>query len=1197
MAAEEVVGGASVRITPDTSKFAAQLRRDLKTATAGIKATPISITPSFTGFAAEVRRGTKEALASVKPPKLAVAPDLSKFGTQVKSAVASLKPPVVKIQVVPDTKGFATSLRAAIAAVRVPTVRVPVVAAAGSVAGNAAAQSRAAAAESRAIAARSRADAAASAAQAAQLRIAGAAAASQAAQFRAASAEIKVHSDRLKLFQLSSSSASGAAGELSGKVSSLSSSLGGLATGAATAGLQALSQGLEKAAQAAITFGAAVATIGLKSASSLAEMKLQIGSISSLLQDTSADHLIDQIRQLAVNSGVAAGAISGAVQRFVVMGTTGEDALRTVNSTLKGLAASGSLTEDSFKDTARALTQIGSKPFLQLEELNQIAEHLPLNRIQVMKQIAADTGDSLVDVQERFKQGTQQSGDALTAVVELLGKMDVSGQAIDNRTKTIGGAFNKLKETAKQSLGQLFEPLQGQIADALNDLDIGQLTQKVGKPIADSISAALPSILAAIPDVAEGLALTFAALAPIIADVTVKTGQFIGFIIDHQDQIKAAIDGIRHLFSNILPFIQDLKGPLEGIGRVLVVAFQNAIKVSDQVVKLEPSFKTLADNVETALNIIAAALKLCADIADKLVPTFTIVANAINFIFANSQKLVLATADLTLAALQKVAEGIDKLPNAGTVLGGLAGPGGAALGAGFDALRSKAGGLSDDIGEIRKGLKALSGTRAVATIDIITRRFDQGAQNATAGVAGAAKNVADIVNKTIKDLNKVPAGTPKFPNTGLDDAKNKADQLKNQLQAIYDRVLDFSKGIGEQSSKSIREFYDDLIDDLKKTNQNFLINWTKWYRENLVNLAKQRDEVEGMLSEAQDKLDDLKKASADLAQSIRDSFTTLGDPTNFKVVGLRQTRASLKQQLTNMLNDARGFADSMDTLRKSGLNETTLRQLAEAGPERGAEAARLLVQGGQDAIQQFNNANGELSKLGDKLGTGLSGQFYDAGIKAADGIVAGLKSQQDAIQTQLQQMANTFAKELKKDLKVGVEQAAPAKTAAAATAAVKKKPKTVAETVAIVNKGLKDAGAATHAAVGGAAIGKAAGNGVTKGMKQTVNKGTKSTVDSMMKNVRSNLKIFSPSKRMELEVGVPSGQGVIRGMVNSLHKAQAVTNSVINNGQRITSNINMPITVSGANYDQAQQLGRGIGLGASAVMQKRDLSRALAGAG
>jgi hypothetical protein len=83
-------------------------------------------------------------------------------------------------------------------------------------------------------------------------------------------------------------------------------------------------------------------------------------------------------------------------------------------------------------------------------------------------------------------------------------------------------------------------------------------------------------------------------------------------------------------------------------------------------------------------------------------------------------------------------------------------------------------------------------------------------------------------------------------------------------------------------------------------------------------------------------------------------------------------------------------------------------QLVEAGVEAGGETAQALVDGGSATISEINALFQEIDAIGAQLGYDVSETYYDTGSELIDALLAGMRSQQTALEQQAKDFADSF---------------------------------------------------------------------------------------------------------------------------------------------------------------------------------------------
>lgn len=149
----------------------------------------------------------------------------------------------------------------------------------------------------------------------------------------------------------------------------------------------------------------------------------------------------------------------------------------------------------------------------------------------------------------------------------------------------------------------------------------------------------------------------------------------------------------------------------------------------------------------------------------------------------------------------------------------------------------------------------------------------------------------------------------------------------------------------------------------------------------------------------------LAAANAELA-AAQEAETTAAQ--NASVTG-DEIVASLQARLDAL----RAFATNIAALQAAGLNQSSLRQIVEAGVEGGGAAAAALAASGANVIATLNAQQAEIEKVAGDLGMSTASAFYDAGIDAAAGIVAGLQARMGEITAQMTQIGTAIANAIK----------------------------------------------------------------------------------------------------------------------------------------------------------------------------------------
>ena len=126
-----------------------------------------------------------------------------------------------------------------------------------------------------------------------------------------------------------------------------------------------------------------------------------------------------------------------------------------------------------------------------------------------------------------------------------------------------------------------------------------------------------------------------------------------------------------------------------------------------------------------------------------------------------------------------------------------------------------------------------------------------------------------------------------------------------------------------------------------------------------------------------------------------------------------QVISGMQSQVTQL----KQFQQQIAELKKMGLNATSLSQIVQAGPSQGLGLAQAITSGGKQAVAQLNSLQSQIKASASKLGDSAGPAMYQAGVDAAQGLAAGLKSQLASVDAAISQLAQSIVNTIKKALK------------------------------------------------------------------------------------------------------------------------------------------------------------------------------------
>lgn len=185
----------------------------------------------------------------------------------------------------------------------------------------------------------------------------------------------------------------------------------------------------------------------------------------------------------------------------------------------------------------------------------------------------------------------------------------------------------------------------------------------------------------------------------------------------------------------------------------------------------------------------------------------------------------------------------------------------------------------------------------------------------------------------------------------------------------------------------------------------------------LIGQEKALGRVNASLEKARDKLDSLKSAAASLSSTVKSGILTSANITRGANSGGPVTVASIMGGLTESRDKGAALAQALKDLQKAGLDKGLIAEIAQAGTEGGGlETAGALLGASGSEIASLNQLRADIVKSAGAAGATAADAMYGAGIKAAEGLVKGLQSQQDAIEKQMMRIAKSMETAIKKAL-------------------------------------------------------------------------------------------------------------------------------------------------------------------------------------
>lgn len=199
-----------------------------------------------------------------------------------------------------------------------------------------------------------------------------------------------------------------------------------------------------------------------------------------------------------------------------------------------------------------------------------------------------------------------------------------------------------------------------------------------------------------------------------------------------------------------------------------------------------------------------------------------------------------------------------------------------------------------------------------------------------------------------------------------------------------------------------------------------LTNYADTTSKALAAIAKQRDALVAKRSLVEALFGDVKGSlmgAGSLSGLLEQTSKTVTKTVTSIVNGLQVAVTSTTEEITSggllknfkaVLDKTKKFADQLKQLRKLGLDKNLFAEIVGAGAEAGGALANEIIAGGADAVAELNTAYKDLADVSGQIAEQTAVVMYNDGKDVAGGIVAGLMSQEQALISAAEALANAF---------------------------------------------------------------------------------------------------------------------------------------------------------------------------------------------
>jgi len=289
--------------------------------------------------------------------------------------------------------------------------------------------------------------------------------------------------------------------------------------------------------------------------------------------------------------------------------------------------------------------------------------------------------------------------------------------------------------------------------------------------------------------------------------------------------------------------------------------------------------------------------------------------------------------------------------------------------------------------------------------------------------------------------------SPNVGTTKTGSTKTATDTLAAQKKAIADfktSMADLITGIKplQAATRAIGQFEQQAIDSIdaisskikdalaNKTITDYAASVLNTYvtteGKALAAIGAQRDALATKRGLAETLIADVKSAVmgfGDITGLLKTTTETVVETQNVIIDGIATTISRSVEKVTandivaeyqKIIDKTKAFAKNLKVLKDAGLNQNLFKQIVDAGVDAGGATAEAIIAGGGSTISELNSLFTDLQDTGSTIAEQTAVVMYGAGVDLTNGLIAGMKSQEQALLDQAQKMADQVAAVLAK---------------------------------------------------------------------------------------------------------------------------------------------------------------------------------------
>lgn len=500
---------------------------------------------------------------------------------------------------------------------------------------------------------------------------------------------------------------------------------------------------------------------------------------------------------------------------------------------------------------------------------------------------------------------------------------------------------------------------------------------------------------------------------------------------------EAAANGdLERWFNSAVEFGSDLWSVIEALGAAFIALSDSGVLGA----------------VGNGLAVIASVIEIAAAVIDPFIQGLGLMADVLAGIVGPANNAADA-----LDRLRRIAEFLDQSGLVGNLIpdfgGSARAPGNSLSASAADRARELLNGRTSSLSDLISGGRgALS--RTTKDSDKYTNPYKKMAEDILNEAPKLAEKlraalyelnhrILDVIRDSAKSLDVTQVRTSIRSQTEalIKDAQAAVDSAQQAVQSAASSLAGASsEDAAERALDRLKQAQDDLkaaqanqrtinetarvLSAQQYTNRRrlqFLVRGYIHEASTLADFAAARGFIATKLEQANQRLANAISLRDQYRSQVTDAANQFGSiiTTQAQVIGGIEQALTVTDITTNLqtrLDKIRKFQEDLRVLTAQGLNQAAYKQIVDAGVEDGSRFTQALLAGGTDAVAQVNSLVTQIGSVSNSLGVETSTRMYQAGVDAAQGLVAGLESQAARLDRAAARLGYSIAAAVKKAL-------------------------------------------------------------------------------------------------------------------------------------------------------------------------------------